>query len=72
MEAFCDLQSPATIALQVPSFLRWEFPRRPVKSTLLEVLPCPQLETDLTLLLYCCAVDPNLTCYLPDRVSPSL
>lgn len=26
LEAFCDLQSPTTIALQVPSFLHREFP----------------------------------------------
>lgn len=68
-EAFCDLQSPASVALKVPSFLRREFPY---------VLSRPHswkcflaLSWELSSHSYC-AVKPSLTCYLLDRVPPSL
>lgn len=65
LEAFCDLQSPATVvALQGPSFLPSPgISLYPVKSALLEVLPCRQLGTELILLLYC-VVEPSLMCFI--------
>lgn len=70
LETFCDLQSPATIALKVPSFLRWEFPDVLLRAHSWKC--CRVLSLKLTSHSYCIVVDPNLRCYLPDPVSPSL
>lgn len=64
LEAFCDVQSPATVvALQGRPLLPSPgISLYPVRSTLLEVLPHRQLGTELILLLYC-AVEPSLMCF---------
>lgn len=58
----CSPQPPSPYK-SLPSFAG-NFPYVLLRAhSLLEVLPCPQLETDLILLLYSYAVDPNLMCY---------